>query len=173
MTENKVRCVYPRLQLAYLLQFAIWGSWCVALGGYLTGKMSGPHIGTLYMAIPLGAIIAPMFIGPIADRYFSAQKVLGLLHLISGAALVACGIICAQAESPGARRGGCSSIWIVDGFDAHLRPLFHAVHPINQYRRLQAYPRLGFGAQGLYLWNGGLDLGQFGRGSVRRWRRQS
>ena len=99
MTENKVRNVYPRLQLAYLLQFAIWGSWSVALGGYLNGKMSGPHIGYLFMAIPLGAIIAPMFIGPIADRYFSAQKVLGLLHLIGGGALVACGIICAQAES--------------------------------------------------------------------------
>ncbi len=102
MTENKVRCVYPRLQLAYLLQFAIWGSWSVALGGYLNGKMSGPHIGYLFMAIPLGAIIAPMFIGPIADRYFSAQKVLGLLHLIGGAALVACGVICVQAESQAA-----------------------------------------------------------------------
>ena len=102
MTENKVPYVYPRLQLAYLLQFAIWGSWCVALGGYLSGKMSGPHIGALYMAIPWGAIIAPMIIGPIADRYFSAQKVLGLLHLISGAALVACGVICAQAESQAA-----------------------------------------------------------------------
>ncbi len=99
MTESKVRCVYPRLQLAYLLQFAIWGSWSVALGGYLNGKMSGPHVGALYMAIPWGAIIAPMFIGPIADRYFSAQKMLGLLHLISGAALVACGVICVQAES--------------------------------------------------------------------------
>jgi nucleoside transporter len=99
MTENKVRFVYPRLQLAYMLQFAIWGSWSVALGGYLNGKMSGPHIGYLFMAIPLGAIIAPMFIGPIADRYFSAQKVLGLLHLISGAALAVCGVICAGAES--------------------------------------------------------------------------
>src|SRR3974390_2914867 len=100
MTDSKVRFVYPRLQLAYLLQFAIWGSWCVALGGYLKGKMSGPHIGALYMAIPWGAIIAPMFIGPIADRYFSAQKVLGLLHLISGAALVICGVICGQGENP-------------------------------------------------------------------------
>ena len=102
MTENKVPYVYPRLQLAYLLQFAIWGSWCVALGGFLSGKMSGSHIGALYMAIPWGAIIAPMIIGPIADRYFSAQKVLGLLHLISGVALVACGLICVQAESQAA-----------------------------------------------------------------------
>lgn len=100
--ENKVSWVYPRLQLAYMLQFAIWGSWAVALGGYLNGKMSGPHIGYLFMAIPLGAIIAPMFIGPIADRYFAAQKVLGLLHLVGGAALVACGAICAHAETQAA-----------------------------------------------------------------------
>lgn len=102
MTENKVRYVYPRLQLAYFLQFAIWGSWALALGGYLNGKMSGPHIGALYMAIPWGAIIAPMIIGPIADRYFSAQKMLGALHVISGAALLACGVICARAESQAA-----------------------------------------------------------------------
>src|SRR5512139_2701455 len=99
MTDNKPSFIYPRLQLAYLLQFAIWGSWSVALGGYLNGKMSPLHIGALYMAIPWGGIIAPMFIGPIADRFFSAQKVLGLLHLISGASLVACGIICSQAEA--------------------------------------------------------------------------
>lgn len=108
MTENKVSWVYPRLQLAYLLQFAIWGSWSVALGGYLNGKMSGPQIGYLFMAIPLGAIIAPMFIGPIADRLFAAQKVLGLLHLVSGAALVACGVICAQAETAAA--GGAVTV---------------------------------------------------------------
>jgi len=94
---GKVSCVYPRLQLAYLLQFAIWGSWSVALGGYLFGKMTGAQIGMLFMAVPIGAIVAPMFIGPIADKYFSAQKMLGVLHLIGGAALVACGMICSNA----------------------------------------------------------------------------
>ncbi|MCX8109027.1 MAG: MFS transporter, partial [Verrucomicrobiae bacterium] len=108
MTEAKKSGIYPRLQLAYLLQFAIWGSWAVALGGYLNGKMIGQHIGYLFMAIPLGAIIAPMFIGPIADRYFAAQKMLGLLHLISGSCLVACGIICAGAEAKAA--GGAVTV---------------------------------------------------------------
>ncbi|MDO5554495.1 MAG: MFS transporter [Planctomycetia bacterium] len=96
--EKKASFVFPRLQLAYMLQFAIWGSWAVALGGYLNGKMTGPEIGYLFMAIPLGAIIAPMFIGPIADRFFAAQKVLGLLHLISGACLAGCGWVCLQAQ---------------------------------------------------------------------------
>lgn len=97
--DNKVRGVFPRLQLAYLLQFAIWGSWAMALGGYLNGKMDAKDIGYIYMAIPLGAIIAPLFIGPIADKFFAAQKVLGILHLISGAALVACGYLCQMAET--------------------------------------------------------------------------
>ncbi|MBQ1454977.1 MAG: MFS transporter [Thermoguttaceae bacterium] len=100
-TVAKPGCVIPRLQLAYLLQFAIWGSWSIALGGYMFGKMTGGHIGALYQAVPIGAIVAPLFIGPIADRFFSAQKMLGVLHLISGAALVACGVISAHAEAAG------------------------------------------------------------------------
>ena len=103
-TVAKPGCVIPRLQLAYLLQFAIWGSWSIALGGYMFGKMTGREIGYLFMAVPIGAIVAPMFIGPIADRFFSAQKMLGVLHLISGAALVACGVISSNAEA--AAQGG-------------------------------------------------------------------
>ena len=110
MSENKVSCVYPRLQLAYLLQFAIWGSWSVALGGYLNGKMPGADIGYLFMAIPIGAIIAPMIIGPIADKYFAAQKVLGVLHLISGAALAACGYISMHAEQVATQAGSVVSV---------------------------------------------------------------
>ena len=88
--------VYPRLCLAFFCQFAIWGSWAVALGAYAAGVLdfSGPNIGWLYAAIPLGAIIAPLFIGPIADRYFAAQKVMSLLHFIGGLALLACGLLC-------------------------------------------------------------------------------
>lgn len=108
--EKSIRCVYPRLQLAYLLQFAIWGSWSIALGGYMIGKMTGPHIGYLFMAVPIGAIVAPMFIGPIADRYFSAQKMLGVLHLISGAALVACGVISSQAEAAAQTAGAAVEV---------------------------------------------------------------
>ncbi|MGL4942442.1 MAG: MFS transporter [Thermoguttaceae bacterium] len=91
---------YPRLAVAYFMQFAIWGSWAGALGGYAGNvlKLPGSEIGWLYAAIPLGAIISPMFIGPIADRYFAAQKVVALLHLIGGACLLACGWLCASGN---------------------------------------------------------------------------
>lgn len=97
MTESKsIMFVYPRLCIAYFLQFAIWGSWAGALGGYAGRilEMPGWQIGWLYAAIPLGAVISPLFIGPIADRYFAAQKVVALLHFIGSLCLLACGFLC-------------------------------------------------------------------------------
>ena len=100
MSDTKVAApfAYPRLCIAYFLQFAIWGSWAGALGGY-AGHAGLTGVGWLYAAIPLGAVISPMFIGPIADRYFSAQKVISFLHLIGSACLIACGVLCAQGQA--------------------------------------------------------------------------
>ena len=104
MTETKSNAmIYPRLCLAYFCLFAIWGAWAGALGGYGAElKLPGWQIGWLYSAIPLGAIIAPLFIGPIADRYFPAQIVSGVLHLIGGLCLLGCGFLCSGAtvETP-------------------------------------------------------------------------
>ena len=97
MTETKRTILaYPRLCIAYFCQFAIWGAWAGALGGYTAVhlKFSGDNIGWLYNAMPIGAIIAPLIIGPIADRYFASQKVMALLHFISGVALLVCGFLC-------------------------------------------------------------------------------
>lgn len=82
--------IRTRLSIAYFLQFAIWGSWAVFLGGFLSTELhfSAAKIGWLYSVIPLGAIISPLFIGPIADKYFSAQKVMALLHFIGGGCLI-------------------------------------------------------------------------------------
>lgn len=92
--------IYPRLCVAYFMQFAIWGSWAGALGGYAGTvlQMHGWQVGWLYAAIPLGAVISPMFIGPLADRFFPAQRVVSFLHLIGGLCLIACGYFCSTME---------------------------------------------------------------------------
>jgi len=66
------------------LEFFIWGAWFVTMGTYLTKTLSatGTQNGTAYATQALGAIIAPFVIGLIADKYFSAQKILGILHII-------------------------------------------------------------------------------------------
>jgi nucleoside transporter len=78
-----------KLSTMMFLEFFIWGSWFVTMGTYLGKTLSatGVQNATAYSTQSWGAIIAPFVIGLIADRYFSAQKVLGILHL-TGAALL-------------------------------------------------------------------------------------
>ncbi len=80
-----------RIQLSTMmfLNFFIWGAWFVTLGTFLTNNLqaTGTQIGVAFGTQSWGAIIAPFIIGLIADRYFAAQKILGVLHLI-GAALM-------------------------------------------------------------------------------------
>ena len=80
-----------RIQLSAMMfmEFFIWGSWFVTMGTYLasTLKASDSQNALAYGTQSLGAIIAPFIIGLIADRFFAAQKILGVLHL-AGAALM-------------------------------------------------------------------------------------
>ncbi|HZX58222.1 MAG TPA: nucleoside permease [Mucilaginibacter sp.] len=82
---------FIRLKLSTMmfLEFFIWGAWFVTMGTYLTTTLhaSGTQNGGAYATQALGAIIAPFVVGLIADRYFSAQKILGVLHII-GAVLL-------------------------------------------------------------------------------------
>jgi nucleoside transporter len=80
-----------RVQLSFMmfLEFFIWGGWFVTMGTYLSRSLQATdlQIGAAYGTQALGAIIAPFIIGLIADKFFSAQKILGVLHLV-GAGLL-------------------------------------------------------------------------------------
>jgi nucleoside transporter len=80
-----------RLQLSAMmfLEFFIWGSWYVTMGTYLDKVLhaSGTDVGKAYSAMAIATIFSPFFVGMIADRFFAAQKVLGVLHLL-GAGLL-------------------------------------------------------------------------------------
>ena len=80
-----------RLKLSSMmfLEFFIWGAWFVTMGTFLAKNLSasGSQISLAYLTQSLGAIAAPFIIGLLADQFFSAQKVLGILHL-AGAAML-------------------------------------------------------------------------------------
>lgn len=80
-----------RVQLSVMmfLEFFIWGGWFVTLGTFLGANLNadGAKIGQVFSTQSWGAIIAPFIIGLIADRYFNAEKILGVLHIL-GAGLM-------------------------------------------------------------------------------------
>ena len=84
-----------KLQLSSMmfLEFFIWGGWFVTMGTFLSQSFnaSGSQLATAYETQSIGAIIAPFIIGLIADRYFSAQKILGFLHLVGALLLYLAG----------------------------------------------------------------------------------
>lgn len=80
-----------RIQLSVMmfLEFFIWGGWFVTLGTFLGSTVSADsgEIARAFSTQSWGAIIAPFVIGLIADRFFNAERILGVLHL-SGAVLM-------------------------------------------------------------------------------------
>jgi nucleoside transporter len=79
-----------RLNLSVLmfLQFAIWGSWAVFLSIYLTDlRFDKVVIGSIFATMALGSMVSPIFVGQIADRYFSSERLMGILHLAGGGML--------------------------------------------------------------------------------------
>ncbi|MGN6296245.1 MAG: MFS transporter, partial [Ginsengibacter sp.] len=78
--------ITTRLQLSTMmfLEFFVWGAWFVTLGTFLINNLhaNGAQTGAVFSTQSWGAIIAPFIIGLIADRYFNAEKILGVLHII-------------------------------------------------------------------------------------------
>lgn len=81
--------VRAKLSAMMFLQFFVWGAYFVTMGTYLLQglRFTGTETALAYSTMPWGAIVAPFVIGMVADRFFAAQKLLGVLHL-AGAALL-------------------------------------------------------------------------------------
>jgi nucleoside transporter len=89
-----------RLSAMMFLEYFIWGAWYVTFATWLSTSLhfTGQQIGVAAGATAVGAIIAPFFVGLIADRFFSTQHVLAVLHFIGGLLL----LVASRAETFGA-----------------------------------------------------------------------
>ncbi|WP_083610080.1 nucleoside permease [Pontibacter flavimaris] len=73
-----------KLSFMMFLEFFIWGAWFVTLGTFLFNNLNATELETasVFSTQSFGAIIAPFIIGLIADKYFNAERILGVLHLV-------------------------------------------------------------------------------------------
>jgi len=78
-----------RLAVMMFLQFFVWGAWYTSIAVYMTAEGMGQLTHWPYTVNPIAAIAAPFFLGLVADRYFSTERVLGVLHLLGALVLLA------------------------------------------------------------------------------------
>lgn len=83
-----------RLSVMMFLQFFVWGAFFVPLGGYLGIIFEGQNvIGHIYSTSNWAGLLAPLFVGLVADRFFNAERVNGILHIIGAGLLWKCSTI--------------------------------------------------------------------------------
>jgi NHS family xanthosine MFS transporter len=79
-----------RLTLMNFLQFFIWGSWLISIGGYLGGTLhfTGLEIGSVFSTLGIASLFMPAVMGIIADKWINAEKLLGMCHLFGAVLLL-------------------------------------------------------------------------------------
>jgi NHS family xanthosine MFS transporter len=76
--------IKQRLIVMNFLEFFVWGSWLISLGGYLivTLKFTGGEVGSVYATMGVASLFMPALLGIVADRWMNAERVFGLCHII-------------------------------------------------------------------------------------------
>ena len=144
--------VRVRLSAMMFLQFFVWGAWFVTLSTYLGRGLNfaGTDIGGAYSTMPWGAIVAPFLVGMIADRFFAAEKVLGVLHLVGAVLLWEV----SNVTSPG------TIYWVLLGYALCYNPTLALVNavafnqmasPEKQFPAVRVYGTLGWIVAGLVV----------------------
>jgi MFS transporter, NHS family, xanthosine permease len=84
--------IQSRLTVMNFLEFFVWGSWLISLGGYMftfPGDLCerGALVGAAYGTMGIASLFMPTLVGILADRFINAEKILGICHLAGAAAL--------------------------------------------------------------------------------------
>ncbi len=79
-----------RLIVMNFLEFFVWGSWLISLGGYMIVQLqfTGGQVGAVYATMGIASLFMPALMGIVADRWVNAERVMGSLHIIGALLLL-------------------------------------------------------------------------------------
>jgi len=165
-----MQSVTSRLSVMMFLQFFVWGAWFATLGLALGSNGLAEFGADSYGSAPIAAILAPLFLGLVADRFFSSERVMGVLFLIGGVLL---------CLAPGFAEAGNGRVmvWLFIGHMLCYMPTlglsntiaFSNIPDQNDFPRIRVWGTIGWIAAGLFvgvmgwsasfkiLWVGGLS----------------
>ena len=160
-----------KLSIMMFLQFFVWGTWFTTLGLALSTNNLSDIIGGAYSAVPLAAIIAPLFLGLISDRFFNCEKTMGVLHVVGGLLLfaapqlIASGNEAAEAGNIEAvKQAGAALSWVIMAHMLCYMPTlalsntvaFTNIDDRNKFPALRVWGTIGWIVAGLVV--GGLGM---------------
>lgn len=144
--------VTQRLSVMMFLQFFVWGAWFATLGLALGSNGLADIIGQAYGSAPIAAILAPLFLGLIADRFFASERVMGVLFLIGGV------LLCWAAKTAAAGNGGLT-VWLFIGHMLCYMPTLGLSNTIaftnigdqNEFPKIRVWGTIGWIVAGLLV----------------------
>lgn len=81
--------IKARLTAVNFLEFFVWGAWLITIANYWFGtkQWDGTQFGLIFSTMGIASIFMPTITGIIADRWLSAEKLFGILHILYGLVL--------------------------------------------------------------------------------------
>lgn len=150
--------ISARLSAMMFLQFFIWGAWYVTIGNYMASIGMADLTHWPYTVNPIAAIVAPFFLGLVADRYFATERVLGVLHLLGGLVMFA---LPQAADSAGLFIAGLLvyNLCYMPTLGLSNSLAFHHIDDQErQFPLIRVFGTIGWIVAGLFI---GFVLGQF------------
>lgn len=150
-----------RLSVMMFLQFFIWGSWYVTVGNYIGAvgwdeDAAGSAIGWAYTVGPIAAIVSPLFLGVLADRFMPTQVVLACMHFLGAAFMCFTPIVATPEQSPNlliAMLAGHMLCYMPTLGLTNTLAFHHVTNQEKQFPIIRVFGTLGWIAAGLLLGN--------------------
>lgn len=155
------------LSVMMFLQYFLWGAWYVVAPIYLeTIGFVAKDFQWTYSVGPIAGMLSPFFIGMIADRFFPAQRVMAVMHLLGGLMMLLATSLM-KVESP-------SPYWINLAFFGHMLTYYPTLalsntlamrnmnNPDKEFPRVRAFGTIGWIVAGVIVsqmgWDGSIDI---------------